>query len=168
MTELTERPRDAVITAQVSVYGVSVGGQSLRSEDAGPTFAEGLVRSWQRMEETGTQVVSMAPTPRFRSDRVECVAENLRDLAACGEPTSTALEWTQRPVAAALPRAPWVHTVDLNHLICPDGTCPAVDDGVLVFSDNNHLTRTRLLQLADPLGEALEPVLAGASVAGSR
>ena len=167
MTELLERPRDAVITAQVSIYPVVDDGQVFRSEDSGPSFAEGLLRSWERLEQTGTAVVSMAPTPRFRSNRVECVAENLRDLSSCAEPTGRALEWTQGPVDAALPRAPWVHTVDLNHLICPDGTCPAVQDGVLVFSDNNHLTRTRLLQLAAPLGEALDPVLSS-TLAGGR
>jgi len=33
-----------------------------------------------------------------------------------------------------------VKTVSLDQLICPDGTCPAVVDGIPTHRDTNHLT----------------------------
>lgn len=64
-----------------------------------------------------------------------------------------------RPVDAALGEVTDVHVLDLTDLLCPEGTCPAVHDGVLVYIDTNHLSRTRVLQLAGPVGERLAPLV---------
>ncbi|PZU39469.1 MAG: acyltransferase, partial [Arsenicicoccus sp.] len=72
---------------------------------------------------------------------------------------STALAPTAPPVRMALDPAPQVELVDLVDELCPDGWCPAVQGSTLVWTDGNHLSRTRSRELAGPLGEALAEVL---------
>jgi hypothetical protein len=33
-----------------------------------------------------------------------------------------------------------VTTIDIDDLVCPDGMCPSMSDGLLTFRDDNHLT----------------------------
>lgn len=157
---LVEQGPDVVVTAHVAIPRLLVDGQEVRSVDGTDEVAAGLLRTWGRMRTSGAQVVSMTPTPRFEQDQPECVVQHLDDLSACGAPADSALALTGAPVERALREAPWVATLDLTPSLCPQGTCPAVTpDGVLAWTDTNHLSRTRALQLADPLGEQLAAVL---------
>jgi hypothetical protein len=39
-------------------------------------------------------------------------------------------------------RVPGVKVVDATPFICPNGTCPAIDGGVVVHRDDDHLSAT--------------------------
>ncbi len=159
LDHLQDAPPTAIITAQVPIYPLWEAGRELSKEASEDAFTVGLEQSWTDMRSTGATIVSVAPTPRFVTDQPECVVENPRNPDECGEPASTAEQRTQGPVAVTLKIAPWVKVVDLNPLLCPDGFCPAVQNGVLVWGDTNHLTATRAEELAGPLGAAVRKTL---------
>lgn len=45
--------------------------------------------------------------------------------------------------------------VDLNAAICPDDTCTAVRDGVIIYRDSDHLTVRATQRLVEPLTRAI-------------
>ena len=45
--------------------------------------------------------------------------------------------------------------VDLNAAICPDDTCTAVRDGVIIYRDSDHLTVRATQHLVEPLTRAI-------------
>ncbi len=158
---LAADPPDAVVTAQVPIPRLWVDGEVVRSDDGHPLMAAGMVRTWERLGAAGAPVLTVAPTPRMGADPPECVAEHRDDPVSCGEPLEEALARTWAPVGLALEQAPEVGLLDLTDELCPDGWCPAVDGSTLVWADGNHLSRTRSLELASPLGEALSASLPG-------
>ena len=56
-------------------------------------------------------------------------------------------------------------SIDLTHLICPDGVCVPSVGNVWVYLDDNHLTRSYAATLAPALGERLRA--RGSVAAGS-
>ena len=52
-----------------------------------------------------------------------------------------------------------VTPVDLTEWICPDGMCPAVIGGVVVYLDDNHLTWSYARTLAPALVQRSRAVL---------
>jgi hypothetical protein len=57
---------------------------------------------------------------------------------------------------------PGVRFLDMNDQICRGGRCPALDDGVLIYRDDNHLTGTFAGKLALVLDSRLPPIVAAA------
>lgn len=163
--ELAGNPPDIVITAHVTIPRLEVDGEVVPSGRYRDTLmADGLVGTWSELEATGALVVSLTPTPRFRESRVECLGRHPDDLSACDAPVEEVLPRTQGAVDLARQRMPSVPALDLNDLICPGGTCRAVHDNVLVYSDDNHLTRTWVLLQADEMGRRLAALVDEAGV----
>lgn len=50
--------------------------------------------------------------------------------------------------------------VDFASTICPQEQCRVDRDGLIIFSDANHLTATYNRTLADPLAGEITPMLA--------
>ena len=59
----------------------------------------------------------------------------------------------------ALADSPNASAVNMNALICPEAECPTDRDGVIIYSDDNHLTATFSEQLSDSLSAQLVPLL---------
>ncbi|WP_010145904.1 acyltransferase family protein [Serinicoccus profundi] len=156
---VTQDPPAAVVTAQVPIPRLWVEGEVVRSADGHELMAQGLARAWDGLRAAGVPVATIGPTPRFEDDPPTCVAEHLEDLGACGQALTSALAPTAPPVRMALDQAPQVELVDLVDELCPQGWCPAVQGSTLVWTDDNHLSRTRSRELAGPLGKALAEVL---------
>ncbi|HEX3255596.1 MAG TPA: acyltransferase family protein [Gaiellaceae bacterium] len=82
-------------------------------------------------------VVIVSPLPETEEPMVDCLASG-GDAGSCSAPA------THRPGTSELDAywrtLPGVKTISLDQLICPDGTCPAVVDGIPTHRDTNHLT----------------------------
>ena len=52
-----------------------------------------------------------------------------------------------------------VRFVDLNDVVCPASRCETERDGLVVYSDDNHLTRSFSRSLGPVLGERLSAAL---------
>lgn len=159
LTDLARHPRDVVITAHVTIPPLSVDGKVVPTGESDELMAAGLVRTWSELESTGALVVSVAPTPRFRESRVECLAQHRDDPTACDAAEQEVLDWTQGATELATRQKPEVRVLDLNDLICPERVCRATQGDVLVYRDSNHLTRTWVLGQTEEIGRRLEALL---------
>ena len=82
-------------------------------------------------------IVIVSPLPETEEPMVDCLASG-GDAADCSAPA------THRPGTAPLDAywrsLPGVKTISLDGLICPEGMCPAIVDGIPTHRDTNHLT----------------------------
>jgi hypothetical protein len=53
-----------------------------------------------------------------------------------------------------------VHIVDMNDQVCAVARCPVVQGGVVVFTDDNHLTASFSRSVAPVLGERIAQAMA--------
>lgn len=83
------------------------------------------------------------------------------DLPATSLPGTAFVEALYRRQPDRLPN---VHSVSLDEIICPGGTCPALATGVVTFADDNHLTVDYASRLVPALLDELDR--AGMSVRG--
>jgi hypothetical protein len=51
----------------------------------------------------------------------------------------------------------------MNDQICPTARCPVMRDGIVVFTDDNHLTATFSRSLATVFGERIERAVESAN-----
>jgi hypothetical protein len=154
---------DAVLAARPSVV-VTTQREYLALADpddpSSPTSPEAMVDAlssrWAALEDAGIGVVALAGNPGPPGVLYECVAEHRHDVSRCSFPARTPTADVQ---ARAADRVDGAHVVDLNDVICPGGTCPAVIGNVLTYRSTSHLTRTFVDSMTDVLAERLAPLL---------
>ncbi|KTS60985.1 hypothetical protein NS206_10895 [Microbacterium testaceum] len=115
----------------------------------------GIDRFLDRMGDAGIEVLGIRDNPRFGFDMYSCVAE-ASDPLECAVPRAGSLA-DDNP-AVVLDRA-GVQLVDLTPWICPDDVCVGVVGNVVLYRDDNHLSRTYAATLAPLLAEQLPPSL---------
>jgi peptidoglycan/LPS O-acetylase OafA/YrhL len=109
------------------------------------------------------RVFILRSTPRLPFDAVACLAQRsdlFRSLigddacsASAANPQGDAVySW----LAAAASDFPNVSLIDMTSAICPNGTCHAERDGVLVFRDSQHLTTRFVESLTGELTDVLK------------
>ena len=109
---------------------------------------------FERLSEAGIKVLGVRDNPRF-DDRVpDCV--EVRGLDACGKPTWEALA----PIETLeVPELPHFTFLDITSEYCPDDHCPAAQDGLLIYRDNDHLTTTWTLLRGGTIHNAIGDLL---------
>ena len=93
----------------------------------------------------------------------ECLSSHLSDYRGCNYSRTTAFNsyWGKRETAAA--RTAKVPLIDPSPWICPGtGSCPVVQNGMIMFRDQHHLTATYAKSLGPLLDAALVKVLIAA------
>ena len=58
--------------------------------------------------------------------------------------------------AVVVARGLRVGFIDMNDRICPTAWCPVMRDGIVIFTDDNHLTATFSRSMAPVFGERME------------
>ncbi|WP_158580664.1 acyltransferase family protein [Cellulomonas rhizosphaerae] len=119
-------------------------------------MVDALASRWQTLEDAGIGVVALAGNPGPPGVLYECVAENRHDVSQCSFPAKAPTAGVQARAAKLVDGA---HVVNLNDVICPDGSCPGVMGNVLTYRSTSHLTKTFVDSLTDVLAERLEPAL---------
>lgn len=101
---------------------------------------------------TGRVLVSTAE-PNMPERIPACLIAHGRDSTACDFPLSeTKAPDAYNRVIRGFASHSDVGVVDTTPLICPDGTCPAVIDGVIVHRDDDHISASFARHRADDLG----------------
>ncbi|GAA1124359.1 acyltransferase family protein [Citricoccus alkalitolerans] len=118
---------------------------------------EGQAAAWNALEESGIPVGVIIDPPIPGYNIPECI-ETRPDtyVQECGFAQDEADHSGADQQRAALERAASAVPLQLAGGICPDGTCPAVIGGVVVWRDKNHLTSTYAESMAPWLGEVLQ------------
>jgi peptidoglycan/LPS O-acetylase OafA/YrhL len=152
--ELLAGNYDLVVTSQVSgVRWAPPPGTSV--ED----FAEeGLVRAWQSLSDAGLPIAVLRDSPRPVAGLAECLS-HADSPEECDNPRSAALPYDPQPAAVERMSSDEVVLIDFTDLYCGPERCSPVIGGVLVHRDQNHITNTWSMTLADELRKRIEPML---------
>ena len=129
-------------------------------------WRRGLRRTYARLAAAGIPTIVIRGTPRTWFDVPSCLSRRAAGLPFAGDcaydrarSLSSVAVAAQNAAARGLP----IHFVDMNDQICAAPRCGVVRGGVVVFTDDNHLTRTFSRSVAPVLGVRLEAALAGST-----
>ncbi|WP_092615032.1 acyltransferase family protein [Jiangella sp. DSM 45060] len=156
---LAEDPPDYVITSQSrsSALEDRDDPDSARTEEA---FIEGLLRSWQRLSDAGTRIISLADNPHPGQEVYECVAANRDRLTACAFDREDGVRSSSADtMRVAVEEFGDADIIDLNDWICPADRCAPVIGNVLIFRQGSHLTVTYVDSLIPRLEAALVEII---------
>jgi hypothetical protein len=140
--EITALQPDAVVT--------------LASRDVRAGLTEqtppGFVEAWRRLDAQGIRVLALRDNPRFGYSVPDCVQTHPDDQTPCG--VSRADVYAPVPPWAEIPDIPGnVSFVDIADAVCDPDLCPAVVGNVFVYLDDNHLTATYSMSMADLIAD---------------
>ena len=131
---------------------------------AGSTFvsdpAQGLAKTWGKLEDAGLPVYPIVDTPRPPQDSYarDCVEQNIENPEACSFPEKGAFDKAD-PTKAAAKLEPRVKLLDFSDQFCVDGTCPAVVGNVLIYRDKHHISDTYMSTLVPIFGQRLQQAI---------
>lgn len=111
----------------------------------------GIEMFLERMGDAGIPVLAVRDNPRFAFDMYGCVVD-ADDPLECATPRAASLADVN---PAAVLERPGVDLVDLTPWICPDDLCVGVIGNVVVYRDDNHLSRLYARTLGPSLAEQL-------------
>ncbi len=132
-----------------------------REEGGWETFPDWKRNYFEELTASGIPVVAIRDNPRFPRDMAACTEFN---QANCSR---QAQDFFAPESDLALPQDDLFAFVDLVDAYCPDGECqatqtaalPAGEAQVLVYRDDNHLTRTWTLLNGGPVARAIRAAL---------
>lgn len=125
-------------------------------------WIDGTAKVLDKLTSTAGHIYLLRDTPSLPFDGPNCLAEhtgrsawlNLRHTCAASFKSRYAqnvYRWTSTAAA----RFSNVTMLDMNPYVCPEGTCSALRNGVVVFRDSQHLTRSYAATLAPQLARKL-------------
>ncbi|WP_260850624.1 acyltransferase family protein [Kocuria marina] len=127
------------------------------TEEGGETLSSQTVERMHYFTDRGSQVVAIRDNPRFDYAPGVCLEGDAERAADC-MPPKTSIVGQPDPLGEVAAREPAITEVDMNDLICPDGTCSPVIGNLIVYWDNNHITPNYIRSMSSML---LERVTAG-------
>ena len=126
-------------------------------------WRDGLRKTYERLAETGIPVVVIRGTPRTWFDVPACLSRRAAHLPMATDCTygrsqslSPVALRAQNDAARGLP----IRFVDINDAICSAAMCAPVRNGVVVFTDDNHLTASFSRSVAPLLGQRIAAAIA--------
>ena len=125
-------------------------------------WRRGLRRTYARLTAAGINTVAIRGTPRTWFDVPACLSRRAARL-----PFARACEYDRRSAMSPLALAAQtdaarglpVSFVDMNDVICATPRCPVMRNGVVIFTDDNHLTATFSRSVASILAARLAAAL---------
>ena len=134
-----------------------------RSDFSPDQWLHGSQRILKVLSEASRQVAIMRATPVLPVAGETCVATStpLRDwLIRSTRCTSDAHNEKDETIANQLIHAARsfsnVAFIDMNNVVCPNGTCTAVVDGILAYRDTHHLSAEYVEAMASMLKKNIE------------
>lgn len=123
----------------------------------------GLRKTYRRLAATGIPVVVIRGTPRTWFDVPACLSRRAANVAMASDcrykrdrSLSPIALRAQDDAARGLP----IHFIDMNDAICSTPVCAPIRNGVIVFTDDNHLTASFSRSVASLLGEHVAAAMA--------
>lgn len=105
-------------------------------------FEQALQRTVDALVSQKLRVVLVAPIPQMPFRAPECLVR--RSASDCGASADRFMKQKQAVMMVltrvAASRPGWVRVADLSRELCRDGVCPALKEGTVLYSDDNHLT----------------------------
>ncbi|MGD0480553.1 MAG: acyltransferase family protein [Terracidiphilus sp.] len=132
------------------------------------TWREGLRKTLETMDSAGVTTILLRDTPSPGFDVPDCVSGDTswwaRHHASGKNPCmldrakalNEGIFRAEQEAAAGLPH---VHVLDLSDLFCDGAVCPPMKNGVLVYSDESHISGPFARSIASAVGDRLAPLI---------
>jgi hypothetical protein len=160
--DLVEMKPDVVVVSQR--HDTAIDAQTGETTEAAMT--DGLVRVWNRLEQSGVHVVALLDNPSPTDVEIgdgevyKCVAERLDKLSECAFDRAAGIAASGSPaLRAAAEKVPAADVLDMTDIFCNDRVCPPVIGGALVYRQGSHITNTYALTAVPVLTDRLIPLL---------
>ena len=151
-----------VVFSNDKTYRVVVGDTLLLADSSVAALHQwrrGLATTIRALRASGAQIAMIADTPQPSGDVPQCLIKYGGDASRCD---SAPQESINRLAAAteriAIRENRGVDYIDLTNRICEPDVCPTVRNGIVRYSDSNHLS----VQFAGSLAPVLSVALTGA------
>lgn len=156
-TEMARRKPDRIIISGLLAQNFADpadGSKMLTIDASRPVFAAGSLHALQRLRTITPQVYVLGGTPNLDDEPGDCLGTRKATMATCAVPLDRRTaerneDWQKAAVATG------AHFVDPVQWFCDKDTCPLVIRDVIVYRDNNHITRTFANTLHIALGRKL-------------
>jgi peptidoglycan/LPS O-acetylase OafA/YrhL len=160
LATLLADPPDVVVTSQHKPDALNDPADSAKGSSPA-AMIRGLRDHWTRLSQAGITIAVVLDNPHPPTAATySCVDEHRADPDACTFDRAPAERvGASSSLLAAAKTVPDVAVVDLNDAICDGSRCPAVRDGLLVYRQTSHLTKTFVDRLRPTLERALVPVV---------
>jgi peptidoglycan/LPS O-acetylase OafA/YrhL len=150
---LRQRPA-AVILSSWDHY-IAMDGRSSSWQVTPAQWEAGLRRTYQRLTRAGIRVIVMRDVPQTPFDVPQCLSRRAAGLPFAGS-CSYERAQTIHPIGIAAQnraaRGLPVSFIDMNDVICRLPRCSPVQDGLVMYTDDNHITASFSRSVGDILG----------------
>jgi peptidoglycan/LPS O-acetylase OafA/YrhL len=122
------------------------------------TWQRGLRKTYTRLTNAGIRTIAIRDVPHTPFDVPACLSRRAAGLpfaVACAYERAGSLSPVAIAAQTAAVRGLPVRLIDMNDQICSTARCPVVRNGIIVFTDDNHLTASFSRSLAPTLGARL-------------
>jgi hypothetical protein len=154
-----ERPA-AVILSSWDHY-IATDGQSSSWQVTPEQWEAGLRRTYQRLTSAGLKVIVMRDVPQIPFDAPQCLSRRAAGLPfaqSCSYDRSKSIHpigiAAQNRAARGLP----VTFIDMNDAICRATRCSPVQGGLVMYTDNNHITASFSRSVGGELGARITAI----------
>jgi len=114
------------------------------------TVPAGFLPMWRQLERSGILVLAIRDTPYPGFNVPECVEVHGPTAARCGRRARDVLE-PSNPARRLAPAFDRVRLLEMTRYFCPGERCPAVIGNLVVYRDDNHVSRAYMRTLAPML-----------------
>ena len=125
-------------------------------------WRQGLRRTYTRLSAAGIRTVAIRGTPRTWFDVPGCLSRRAAKLPfaqRCEYERAHSLSQVAIKAQNDAARGLRVAFVDMNDQICSTPRCPVMRNGIVVFTDDNHLTASFSRSVAPVLGARIEAAI---------
>jgi hypothetical protein len=156
-----QKPR-AVILSSFDLYMALDDVDAHEGQVSEEAWTEGLRRTYSRFDKAGIPVIVIRGTPRVPFNVPTCLSrkqDHLFMATECTYKLDRAFIARARQAQDVAARGLNVKFVDMMDQVCSGATCATTRGGLVMFTDDNHLTASFARSLAPMLGERLAAAL---------
>jgi peptidoglycan/LPS O-acetylase OafA/YrhL len=151
----------AVILSSWDHY-MPVDGEGFDWQVTPKLWRKGLRRTYARLSAAGIRTVAIRGTPRTWFDVPSCLSRRAARLPfaqRCEYERAHSLSQVAIKAQNDAARGLRVAFVDMNDQICSTPRCPVMRNGIVVFTDDNHLTASFSRSVAPVLGARIDAAI---------
>src|SRR5215207_4386565 len=162
--------RPAAVVLSSWDHYIPVDGQADDWQVTPAMWERGLRRTYARLAAAGIRTIVIRDVPRTGFDVPACLSRRAARLPfarSCTYERAASLSRSAVAAQDAALRGLPVWLIDMNDQLCDSPRCGVVRNGVIVFTDDNHLTASFSRSLAPALGRRVAEALASHPTEGA-
>jgi len=123
-------------------------------DDVTPLWMAGMRNTIRALTKNGARATIFTDTPRLPGNPQECLLRRHATLATCAVQLNTTRLGRQLALDGA--KATRADLLDVEPWFCWRGLCPIVVNSIVVYRDDNHVSKTYAEYLADTMAQQLQ------------